>query len=117
MIVLAVDTSLTDCACCVFDTAYEDVLALTQQSIGRGHAELLIPIIADTLARSGVPLPKIERFAATVGPGSFTGIRVGVAARPGGVAHSASSSLLHRNKIAGWLVRSICPIWRLHFAC
>lgn len=45
-----------------------------------GHAERLMPMIAETMAGAGLEFDQIERFAVTVGPGSFTGVRVGVAA-------------------------------------
>ncbi len=45
-----------------------------------GHAERLMPMIAEVMAASGRAFSDIERFAVTVGPGTFTGVRVGVAA-------------------------------------
>ncbi len=45
-----------------------------------GHAERLMPMIAEVMAGAGLPFSAIERFAVTVGPGSFTGVRVGVSA-------------------------------------
>jgi tRNA threonylcarbamoyladenosine biosynthesis protein TsaB len=45
-----------------------------------GHAERLMPMIAEVMAGAGLEFQQIERFAVTVGPGSFTGVRVGVAA-------------------------------------
>jgi tRNA threonylcarbamoyladenosine biosynthesis protein TsaB len=45
-----------------------------------GHAERLMPMIAEVMAGAGLEFSAIERFAVTVGPGSFTGVRVGVSA-------------------------------------
>jgi tRNA threonylcarbamoyladenosine biosynthesis protein TsaB len=45
-----------------------------------GHAERLMPMIAEVMASAGLEFEQIECFAVTVGPGSFTGVRVGVAA-------------------------------------
>lgn len=45
-----------------------------------GHAERLMPMIAEVMSAAGREFSDIERFAVTVGPGTFTGVRVGVAA-------------------------------------
>ena len=45
-----------------------------------GHAERLMPMIAEVMAAAGREFSHVERFAVTVGPGTFTGVRVGVAA-------------------------------------
>jgi len=45
-----------------------------------GHAERLMPMIAEVMAGAGLAFDRIERFAVTIGPGTFTGVRVGVAA-------------------------------------
>lgn len=51
--------------------------------IGKGHAEHLMGIVDRVLAQAGKKLAMVERIAVTIGPGSFTGIRVGVAAARG----------------------------------
>lgn len=45
-----------------------------------GHAERLMPMIAEVMSAAGRTFADIERFAVTIGPGTFTGVRVGVAA-------------------------------------
>lgn len=49
----------------------------------RGQAERLMPMIAEVMEGAGLAYPAIERIAVTAGPGSFTGVRVGVAAARG----------------------------------
>jgi len=83
MIVLAIDTAGTGCFAAVYDSTNDNVLASAGADIGRGHAEQLLAFIDQALAESGKALSDIDRIAVTVGPGSFTGIRVGVAAARG----------------------------------
>ncbi len=49
----------------------------------RGHAEALMPMIEAALAEAGIGYPELSRIAVCTGPGSFTGIRVGIAAARG----------------------------------
>ena len=83
MIVLAIDTAGTGCFAAVYDSVTDMVLASAGADIGRGHAEQLMSFIDEALAGSGKVLADMDRIAVTVGPGSFTGIRVGVAAARG----------------------------------
>ncbi len=55
------------------------VVAATEP-MATGHAERLLPLIADLLAQSGLAITDIDRIAVTNGPGSFTGTRIGIAA-------------------------------------
>jgi tRNA threonylcarbamoyl adenosine modification protein YeaZ len=83
MIVLAIDTAGTGCFAAVYDSTADRVLASAGADIGRGHAERLLAFVDQALAESGKVLSAIDRIAVTIGPGSFTGIRVGVAAARG----------------------------------
>ena len=83
MLVLAIDTSGSGCAAAVYDGAAAEVLARAGADIGRGHAERLMGFVDEALAACGRQLSDIDRIAVTIGPGSFTGIRVGVAAARG----------------------------------
>ncbi|MBO3758808.1 tRNA (adenosine(37)-N6)-threonylcarbamoyltransferase complex dimerization subunit type 1 TsaB [Ciceribacter sp. L1K22] len=83
MIVLALDTAGTDCAAALYDTATMKILGEVTENIGRGHAERLMAIVDLALDQAGVDISDVGRIAVTVGPGSFTGIRVGVAAARG----------------------------------
>ena len=83
MIVLAIDTAGVDCAAAVYNSATGTVLARVSETIGRGHAERLMAMIDDAVKTAGLSLDDIEKIGVTVGPGSFTGIRVGVAAARG----------------------------------
>lgn len=83
MIVLALDTSGTGCSAAVYDSEAAAVLGRSGADLGRGHAERLMEFVDEALAVSGRSLGDIDRIAVTVGPGSFTGIRVGVATARG----------------------------------
>lgn len=83
MIVLAIDTSGSGCSAAVYDSESATVLGHAGADLGRGHAERLMEFVDEALAAAARPLSDIDRIAVTVGPGSFTGIRVGVAAARG----------------------------------
>jgi len=57
----------------------KEVLAETNEVLERGQAELLIPRIDDLMVRAGKDIKEINAIAVDVGPGSFTGVRVGLA--------------------------------------
>ena len=83
MIVLAIDTSGSGCSAAVYDSEAAAVLGRSGADLGKGHAERLMEFVDEALAAAGRSLADIDRIAVTVGPGSFTGIRVGVAAARG----------------------------------
>jgi tRNA threonylcarbamoyladenosine biosynthesis protein TsaB len=78
--VLAIDTALEACSAAVLDTGHADGLTRRSLPMMRGHAEALMPLIATVMSEAGVEFAELDRIAVTVGPGSFTGLRVGVAA-------------------------------------
>lgn len=83
MRILAIDTALDACSAAIFDTIEERVLARESREIGRGHAELLLPLVDAVMQAAGQKFNLIDRIAVTVGPGSFTGLRVGLSAARG----------------------------------
>jgi N6-L-threonylcarbamoyladenine synthase/tRNA threonylcarbamoyladenosine biosynthesis protein TsaB len=87
MIVLAIDTALDYCAAAVLDASARAVIAQETLEMKRGHAEALMPLIARVMTASGRAYLDLDRIAVTTGPGSFTGLRVGISAARGiGVA-------------------------------
>ncbi|MGJ8569439.1 MAG: tRNA (adenosine(37)-N6)-threonylcarbamoyltransferase complex dimerization subunit type 1 TsaB [Hoeflea sp.] len=79
MLTLAIDCSARFCSVALFDASANRILAAAGPDIGRGHAEQLPAVLQSVLAEAGVDLSEIARLGVTVGPGSFAGIRVGVA--------------------------------------
>jgi tRNA threonylcarbamoyladenosine biosynthesis protein TsaB len=83
MLILAIDTALEACAAAVLDTGTSKVIASESQAMKRGHAEALMPLIARVMKGSGLAFAALDRIAVTNGPGSFTGLRVGLSAARG----------------------------------
>lgn len=86
MRVLAFDTALGGCSVAVVDTetgkAVSDV-----QPMARGQSEQLVPMVQHAIERSGIQFSDLDLIATTVGPGAFTGLRIGLsAARSFGLA-------------------------------
>ena len=52
---------------------------MIREDLARGHAERIAPMVAETLTQAGIGMAEIDRIAVTIGPGTFTGVRVGVA--------------------------------------
>ena len=74
--ILAFDTSSAACTAALFDGG--QCIARRDELIGRGHAERLVPMIAELLDGR-----RADEILVGVGPGSFTGIRVAIAAAHG----------------------------------
>jgi len=83
MHVLAIDTALEACAAAVLDTERGAIIAHESLEMVRGHAEALMPLIARVLDRAALRFATLDRIAVTTGPGSFTGLRVGISAARG----------------------------------
>ena len=83
MLILAIDTALDACAAGVLDTEAGKLIAQESQAMKRGHAEALMPLIARVIEQSGIGFAAFDRIAVTTGPGSFTGLRVGLSAARG----------------------------------
>src|SRR5471032_3265631 len=83
MLILAIDTALDACAAGVLDTDVGKLIAQESLPMKRGHAEALMPLIARVIKQAGIAFAALDRIAVTTGPGSFTGLRVGLSAARG----------------------------------
>ncbi len=80
MRVLAIDTALAACSAAVLDTEHGGLLASESNAMARGHAEALIPLLARLMNGAGLAFHDLDQVVVTTGPGSFTGLRVGISA-------------------------------------
>ncbi len=76
--VLAIDTALGACSVCVFQGG--KLLAGEREEMTTGHAEALMPMLQRVMARVDGGFGSLARVAVTTGPGSFTGLRIGLSA-------------------------------------
>src|SRR4051812_48829104 len=101
MLILAIDTALDACAAGVLDTEAGRLIARESLPMKRGHAEALMPLIARVIKQSGIGFPALDRIAVTTGPGSFTGLRVGLSAAPG-IAPAADKPVVGVTTLAAY---------------
>ncbi|MFO1131676.1 MAG: tRNA (adenosine(37)-N6)-threonylcarbamoyltransferase complex dimerization subunit type 1 TsaB [Hyphomicrobiales bacterium] len=79
MKILSLDTTMAGCSAAIVDTDSALPLAADFAAMERGHAEALPPMVAKVVKTSGLALSEIDRIAVTTGPGTFTGVRIGLA--------------------------------------
>ncbi len=101
MLILAIDTALDACAAGVLDTEASKLVAHESQPMKRGHAEALMPLIARVIEQSGIAFTALDRIAVTNGPGSFTGLRVGLSAARG-IALAANKPVVGVTTLAAY---------------
>ena len=80
MLTLGIDTSGKTASAALFDTDNEVFLAGTSLYTQKTHSQVIMPIVKDILAQAGKTVGDIDLIAVADGPGSYTGLRIGVAA-------------------------------------
>jgi len=75
--ILAIDTSGQFLSVAILQG--ERLLAGFHSQVGHRHSELLVPTIEKLIAKAKIKLKKLDGFAVSIGPGSFTGLRIAVA--------------------------------------
>ena len=101
MRVLAIDTALGACSAAVLDTNRGGIIASETLAMTRGHAEAVMPLIARVMDLADVEFAELDRIAVTTGPGSFTGLRVGISAARG-IALAAGKRAIGLSTLAGF---------------
>jgi len=81
MRILALDTATSSCTVAVVEG--ETILAELSLQVPRAHSTRLMPLIAQAIAESGLAKTELDGIAVGVGPGSFTGLRIGLATAKG----------------------------------
>ena len=113
MKILAIETSAVTASVAV--TQEETLLAQSFQNTGLTHSATLMPMAADLLKNTGLTLEEMDVIAVAVGPGSFTGVRIGVAAAkglawPGNKPCAPCSTLESMAWQCAHLGGEICPV-------
>lgn len=76
MLVLGIDSSSISCSCAILKDG--ELISEVYLNTGKKHSEQLLPVIDKTLKNAKLKVSDLDLIAITVGPGSFTGLRIGV---------------------------------------
>ncbi|MBR4305808.1 MAG: tRNA (adenosine(37)-N6)-threonylcarbamoyltransferase complex dimerization subunit type 1 TsaB [Ruminiclostridium sp.] len=114
MLILGIDTSAAPCCAAIYDSDKDVVLAQTVINNKLTHSVTLMPVVEGVINKSGIPLSDIDLYAVTVGPGSFTGLRIGISAVKGMafanekscVAVTSSEAMAHNLAVCDCIVCS-----------
>lgn len=81
MKILSVDSSSVTASVAITENG--NILAENFINNGLTHSQTLMPMVEKTIGESGISVKDIDMFAITYGPGSFTGVRIGIASIKG----------------------------------
>lgn len=80
MLILGIDTSGTVAAAAIYDSDQDIMLAQQLVYTKRTHSQVILPLVERLLDDTGLTLDDIQKIAVSAGPGSYTGLRIGIAA-------------------------------------
>ena len=81
MKILGVDSTATAASCAVYENG--KIRSLIYSNTGLTHSQTLMPMVESALKSAGIDIKDVDLFAVSNGPGSFTGVRIGVSAVKG----------------------------------
>ena len=96
-VILSIDSAGQGCSVCVWRDHI--VLALQEETMARGQDARLIPMIQHVLKEASAGYSDLDRIAVTKGPGSFTGLRIGLATARG-IGFAASKPVIGISRFA-----------------
>ena len=97
MLILGIDTSTKICTCSIFDSE-NGVIAETSLSVKKNHSNIVMPIIDNLFKISDLTINDIDKIAVTLGPGSFTGVRIALGIAKG-LAMALNKPLIAVNEL------------------
>jgi len=97
MLILSLDSAGAGCSACIWRDGR--VLASAEERMERGQDQRLMALILDVMGKADVAFEKLDRIAVTRGPGSFTGIRIGLSTAKG-LAEGHETPLLAVSRLA-----------------
>lgn len=123
MLILALDSSATVASVCLAED--EKILSLFNIGSIKSHSEILLPMIKNSLQKAKKTIDDIDLFACASGPGSFTGLRIGISTIKGlafgkgkpcvGVSTLASLSVPFENEV--FKDKIVCPVMDARRGC
>lgn len=90
MKILAIDTATEACSAALL---WNDAVLTREQVAPQGHTRIILPMVSELLAEAGVSFKELDAIAFGRGPGSFTGVRIGIGAAQG-LAYGANVPLI-----------------------
>jgi tRNA threonylcarbamoyladenosine biosynthesis protein TsaB len=90
MKILAIDTATEACSAALL---WNDAVLTREQVAPQGHTRIILPMVSELLAEAGASFKELDTIAFGRGPGSFTGVRIGIGAAQG-LAYGADVPLI-----------------------
>ncbi|MBQ3438234.1 MAG: tRNA (adenosine(37)-N6)-threonylcarbamoyltransferase complex dimerization subunit type 1 TsaB [Fusobacterium sp.] len=97
MLILGIDTSTKICSCAIYDSE-KGLIAETSLTVQKNHSNIVMPVIDNLFKISELSINNIDKIAVSIGPGSFTGVRIALGIAKG-LALALNKSLIAVNEL------------------